>query len=85
MTHPIHDPRYQQIATLLAELRKQRGLLQQDVADRLGRPQAFVSKVESGARRVDLVELLDFLRVLNADPHAFIDSLLNQPISSLPR
>lgn len=85
MTHPIHDPRYQQIATLLAELRKQRGLLQQDVADRLGRPQAFVSKVESGARRVDLVELLDFLRVLNADPHAFIDLLLNQPISSLPR
>ena len=85
MTHPIHDPRYQQIAALLAELRKQRGLLQQDVADRLGRPQAFVSKVESGARRVDLVELLDFLRVLEADPHAFIDSLLNQPISSLPR
>ena len=85
MTHPIHDPRYQRIATLLAELRKQRGLLQQDVADRLGRPQAFVSKVESGARRVDVVELLDFLRALDVDPHAFIDALLNAPISSLPR
>ncbi|WP_175907987.1 helix-turn-helix domain-containing protein [Burkholderia seminalis] len=85
MTHPIHDPRYQRIATLLAELRKARGLLQQDVADKLGRPQAFVSKVESGARRVDMVELLDFLRVLDADPHAFVDALLNQPLSSLPR
>ncbi|MCV9981727.1 helix-turn-helix domain-containing protein [Burkholderia pseudomallei] len=85
MTHPIHDPRYQRIATLLAALRKQRGLLQQDVADRLGRPQAFVSKVESGARRVDVVELLDFLRALDADPHTFIDALLNPPISSLPR
>lgn len=85
MAHPIHDPRYQQIATSLAELRRQRGLLQQDVADRLGRPQAFVSKVESGARRVDVVELLDFLRVLEADPHAFIDAILEQPMSALPR
>lgn len=85
MAHPIHDPRYQQIAALLAELRRQRGLLQQDVADRLGRPQAFVSKVESGARRVDIVELLDFLRVLEADPHAFIDAILEQPMSALPR
>ncbi|OMG71464.1 MULTISPECIES: helix-turn-helix domain-containing protein [Burkholderia] len=85
MTHPIHDPRYQRIATMLADLRKQRGLLQQDVADRLGRPQAFVSKVESGVRRLDVVELLDFLRVLDADPHAFIDALLDQPITSLPR
>ncbi|GAB7535749.1 helix-turn-helix domain-containing protein [Burkholderia sp. 3C] len=85
MTHPIHDPRYQRIASLLAELRKQRGLLQQDVADRLGRPQAFVSKVESGARRIDMVELLDFLRALDADPHGFIDALMDQPLSSLPR
>ncbi|WP_233827760.1 helix-turn-helix domain-containing protein [Paraburkholderia sp. ZP32-5] len=85
MTHPIHDSRYQRIATLLGELRKQHGLLQQDVANRLGRPQGFVSKVESGARRIDLVELLDFLRALESDPHAFIDELLNQPISSLPR
>jgi len=85
MTHPIHDTRYQRVATLLAELRKQRGLLQQDVADRLGRPQAFVSKVESGVRRVDVVELIDFLRVLEADPHTFMDALLGGPMSSLPR
>ncbi|BCM06163.1 helix-turn-helix domain-containing protein [Ralstonia pseudosolanacearum] len=85
MAHPIHDPRYQRIATLLADLRKQRGWLQQDVADRLGRPQAFVSKVESGARRLDVVELLDFLRVLDADPHTFIDTLMDEPMSALPR
>ena len=85
MAHPIHDPRYQRIAALLADLRKQRGWLQQDVADQLGRPQAFVSKVESGARRLDVVELLDFLRVLEADPHAFIDKLKDEPMSALPR
>ncbi|HEX7933049.1 helix-turn-helix transcriptional regulator [Paraburkholderia madseniana] len=85
MAHPIHDPRYQQIATLLTERRKARGLLQQDIAERLGRPQGFVSKVESGSRRLDVIELLDFLRALEADPHEFIDRLLDQPLSSLPR
>lgn len=85
MTHPLHEPRYQRIAALLTELRKARGLLQQDVADRIGRPQGFVSKVESGSRRLDVIELLDFLRALDADPHEFIDLLLEQPMSSLPR
>ena len=85
MTHPLHEPRYQRIAALLTELRKARGLLQQDVADRIGRPQGFVSKVESGSRRLDVIELLDFLRALDADPHEFIDRLLERPMSSLPR
>ncbi|ABB06796.1 helix-turn-helix domain-containing protein [Burkholderia lata] len=83
--HPIHDPRYRSIATLLTELRKTRGLLQQEVADRLDRPQGFVSRVESGVRRLDVIELLDFLRALEADPHVFIDRLLDQPMPSLPR
>ncbi|PLZ02683.1 XRE family transcriptional regulator [Burkholderia sp. WAC0059] len=77
MVHPIHDPRYQRIADLLAELRKERGLLQQDVADRLGRPQAFVSKVESGLRRLDLIELMDFLAALDVDPQEFMDHIVS--------
>jgi transcriptional regulator with XRE-family HTH domain len=86
MVHPIHDTRYQKIAILLTELRKKRGLLQQDLADRLGRPQAFISKVESGGRRLDLIELLDFLRALDMDPHEFIEQVQqDQPLSSLPR
>ncbi|WP_044490240.1 helix-turn-helix domain-containing protein [Burkholderia pseudomallei] len=85
MTHPLHEPRYQRIAALLTELRKARGLLQQDVADRIGRPQGFVSKVESGTRRLDVIELLDFLHALEADPHDFIDRLIERPMSSLPR
>ncbi len=77
MPHPIHDPRYQRIAVLLADLRKQRGLLQQDLADRLGRPQAFVSKVESGVRRLDLIELADYLRMLDANLKEFMDQVLS--------
>jgi transcriptional regulator with XRE-family HTH domain len=85
MTHPIHDPRNQRIAALLTSIRKQRGLLQEDVAKRLDRPQSFVSKYESGIRRLDLVELLDILGALEADPHDFIDQILAEPVKSLPR
>ncbi|WXK33077.1 helix-turn-helix transcriptional regulator [Mycetohabitans rhizoxinica] len=70
---------------LLTELRKQHDLLQQDVADRLDRPQGFDFEVESGIRRLDVVEVLDFLRALEADPHDFIEKLISGSASSLPR
>jgi transcriptional regulator with XRE-family HTH domain len=85
MTHPLHDPRYQRIAAFLTDMRKQRGLLQQDVADRLGRTQTFVSKYESGVRRVDLIELLDILRALEVDSHEFLERVQALPITALPR
>lgn len=85
MPHPIHDPRYQSVAARLKELRETRNLLQYEVGERLGRPQAFVSKYENGTRRIDLIELLDILRVLEADPHEFIDGIGLPPMNALPR
>ena len=43
----------------LKEIREGRGLTQKNVADNLDRPQSFVSKYESGDRRLDLAELRD--------------------------
>lgn len=83
--HPIHDKRYQAVAARLKELRKQRGLHQQTVAERLGRTQTYISRYESGARRLDVIELLDVLLALEADPHEFIDRALEQPMKALPR
>lgn len=61
------------------ELRKERGWLQQDVAHRMRRTQTFVSKYETGRRRLDVIELLDILRALDADPHEFVDQILALP------
>lgn len=75
MPAAIQDPRHQEVAALLANLRKERGWLQQELAAKLRRTQTFVSKYESGLRRLDVLELLDILKVLDADPHNFIDQI----------
>ncbi len=48
----------------LREARIKAGLRQEEVAQRLGQPQSFVSKYETGERRLDLAELRDICEVL---------------------
>ncbi len=57
MEKSIYSAEYQQLCTLLRELRREAGLTQVQVAERLQMPQSFVSKYESGERRLDVVEL----------------------------
>jgi transcriptional regulator with XRE-family HTH domain len=61
--NPSKDPQYAKFLDRLRAARKQAGLTQAEVASRLGRPQSFVSKSESGERRVDAVELARFARL----------------------
>ena len=59
---------YAIMTQLLQQLRTDQGLTQRQLATRLGKPQAFVSTVESGARRIDVVEFCALAKVLGADP-----------------
>lgn len=63
MPAAFHSPRYERFQERLRRAREEAGLTQADVARALGRPQSFVSKCESGERRVDAVELEDFARL----------------------
>lgn len=57
MDKSIHSPDYNQLRAMLRQIRKEAGLTQVQVAGRLGKPQSFVSKYESGERRLDVIEL----------------------------
>ena len=48
------------------------GLTQVEVAKKLRRPQSYVSKCESGKRRVDVVELAEFAQLYRKDLNFFI-------------
>ena len=63
---------------LLVQMRLAAGLRQQDLASRLGVPQSFVSKYETGERRLDLIELRTICRALDSSMLDFIQSLENR-------
>ena len=57
MRKTIHGPEQEWLTARLRQARTDAGLRQIDVAERLGTPQSFVSKYETGERRLDLAEL----------------------------
>ncbi len=56
---------YEAFRKRLVSARELAGLTQTEVAQRLGKTQTFVSKCETGERRVDIVELTNFARIYN--------------------
>jgi transcriptional regulator with XRE-family HTH domain len=55
----VHSPRYRRFLKRLRQARLDAKLTQPQVAAALRRPQSYVSKCESGERRVDVIELQD--------------------------
>jgi transcriptional regulator with XRE-family HTH domain len=51
------------------------GITQQQLSEKLNRPQSFVSKYENGERRLDLIELIDICNALNSNPHELLDAI----------
>lgn len=60
----LHTPEYIELITRLRNARKSRGVTQSEFARLLGKPQSFVSKTETGERRLDVLETIDFCLAL---------------------
>lgn len=69
----IHRPEYQVLLTLLKEMRDQSKVHQTDLAAALGRPQSFISNVESGTRRLDLLQLREYCLACGQDLVPFVE------------
>lgn len=64
--------KYSQFLLKLREARLKAGLTQVEVGKKLKQPQAYVSKIERGERRVDVVELAEFAKLYKKDINYFI-------------
>lgn len=71
----IHDPRYKTLIQKLIELRESKNMTQVELARRLEKPQSYVSKIEILERRMDVIELIDWLACLDEDPAIFLATL----------
>jgi transcriptional regulator with XRE-family HTH domain len=70
MARSTHHPNYQTLLALLRDLRERAGVTQLALAESLGNTQTFISKVERGERRIDVVEFIEICNALGADPTA---------------
>ncbi len=75
MEKNLYTDRQAVLLGLLRSVRKEAKLRQEDVAEILERPQSFVSKYESGERRLDVLELLDVCESLGMSLTEFAKEL----------
>jgi transcriptional regulator with XRE-family HTH domain len=64
----IESEQYRIVGACVAAARRRAKLTQIELAEKLGRTQTFVSEIERGQRRVDVLELLVLAKALGADP-----------------
>ena len=78
MSKTLGTSRHRALIAFLTQKRKDAGLSQSELAKALGEYQSFVARMESGQRRVDVVEFENLARILNFDVHEFfrLDDLL---------
>lgn len=72
MDKSIHSKEYKVVLTRLKKARLDAGLTQAEVAKKLGHHQSYVSKIESGERRVDVVELNKFAKLYGKNVNYFL-------------
>lgn len=83
MEKSIYTQEYSLFLEQLRNAREERGLSQTEVAQRLGQTQSFVSKVERGERRLDIVELRAVCSAIGVEFSVFVGQLeLNLRTSS---
>lgn len=67
MAKTLGSERHKVLIELLISKREAAGLTQVDLAAKLGEYQSFVARLESGQRRVDVVEFLELSELLGFD------------------
>lgn len=74
MPSTLHSNNYQIFRTLLINARTDAGLTQVNIAEKLNKPQSYVSKYERGERRLDFPEFIELAEIMGIDIAKFVDA-----------
>ena len=77
MARSFFTDEYAIFVAQLVIARKSAGVTQVDLAERLAKPQSFISKIERGERRVDVLEFCAIAQALGAKPDQLLKDILN--------
>lgn len=78
MAKSVYSRESKILAEFLANARKRAGLLQAEVAQKMSNDQTIISKIESGQRRIDVVEFHDYAKAIGHDPAEFFGDLIKE-------
>lgn len=73
----LRSREHRSLCAVLVATRREAGLTQAQLADRLGKPASFIAKIEIGERRVDVVEFAAIAKALKLDPRKMFDRFLS--------
>lgn len=74
----IHDPRYRKVINELIGLRESKKMTQVQLASSLKKPQSYVAKVENFERRLDFIELYDWLNAIDSNFINFLSEYFSE-------
>ncbi len=72
MIKTLGTKQHKMLIALLIAKREASGMTQTELAENLGEYQSFIARLESGERRVDVIELIQLARALNFDAAAVV-------------
>lgn len=75
-----HDPLYIEFIARLRNARKRQSLSQQQLGEKLGKAQTFISKVETCERRIDVIEAANWCTALGLHLEDILPSEVNKKI-----
>ncbi|MCU4396676.1 helix-turn-helix domain-containing protein [Acinetobacter junii] len=71
----IHDPRYRKLIQELIAIRELKKITQVELATSLEKNQSYIAKVENYDRRIDILELYDWLKALDVPIENFLKEI----------
>lgn len=75
MKKTIHSDMQNRLRELLIRERKRAGLTQVELSDRLGAYRTFITKIEKGDRRLDVIEFLAIADAVGFDPMTVLNQV----------
>ncbi len=81
----IHHPIHKMLRDLLVHRRKELNLTQRDLAEKLNVTYSFIGKIETGDRRLDIIEFFEYANALDMIATETLAILFNDYKNSLKR
>lgn len=72
MSKGIYSRGHKDLVIQLKKAREKAGLSQVEVAKKLGKSQSYISKLESGQRKIDVIQLRELAKMYKKEINYFI-------------